>query len=148
MAVPLRGGCLLSGQATTLGQSDLQNHGSCLKKLSCARQLRETDLSSKLRSRCGAVPIFDLCVDGRIPWPAHHSMTLARVLRGARSMLRADAMGCVASAAFSAAGSVTFVSGEAFRSCASVATKVNPLQGSRVSKRYRCDAVRMCLELR
>ena len=41
-----------------------------------AAALRETDFSSKLRSRRGAVPIFDLCVNGRISWPAQHTVPL------------------------------------------------------------------------
>ena len=75
----------------------------------------EADLSSKLRSHCGVVPTIHLRVDGWIPWPAQHSVTLMTCVFAA---WRADAMGCVASAAFSAAGSAAFVAGAAFRSCA------------------------------
>ena len=62
----LRGGCLLVGSgydAWTTGPS--QPWQFVAKVVLRATALHETDLSSKLRSRCGAVPFFDVCVGGR-----------------------------------------------------------------------------------
>ena len=61
----------------------------------------ETDLSSKLRSRCGAAPIFGFAFCRRIVWPAQQSVRLPCVFCGGRSLFCAAAIGCVAGAACS-----------------------------------------------
>ena len=90
MAGPPHGDIFLSGQATTLGQSELAM-AVVAKVVSRTTASHETDLSSKLRSRCGAAPIFGFVCCRRIPWPAQHSVRLPCIFRGGRSMFCADA---------------------------------------------------------
>ena len=78
MAGPPRGDILLSGQ-DTIGVPKPWHLSQ--KVVLRATASHETDLSSKLRSRCGAAPIFG------IPWPAQHAVRLPCVCRGGRIAL-------------------------------------------------------------
>ena len=71
MANPLRGDIFLSGQAYDAGTiGALKPWQLSRKTVLRARALHETDLSSKLRSRCGAAPIFGFACCRRIPRPS------------------------------------------------------------------------------
>ena len=92
MAGPPRGDIFFVGSgyhAWTIGA--LKPWQLSKKVVSRATPSHETGLSSKLRSRCGAAPIFAFVCCRRIPWPAQHSVRLPCIFRAERSMFCADA---------------------------------------------------------
>ena len=115
-----------------------------------ARASHETDLSSKLRSGCGAAPIFGICVLSqnsmasaafcetamRFSWRAQYVLRWCYRMCGRRSVFTQTKKVCE----FRGRRSVSLI-------CRRCETKVNPLRRSCVSKRSRCGAVRICLEL-